>query len=202
MKYPTWKYSWVMIFKSGILLVFAICILGACKNDIETVRALTDEIDLPDLSGFNIEFSLTDSGILKGKITAPEVYQYIRKEEPYYEFPKGMKAVLYDAAGNPRSYISANYAIYYNQKQLWEGRNQVMAETPSEGKKVETDQMFWNEKEEKIYSDKFTKMTNPDGVFTGEYGFEAEQDLRNWELKGMSGKVYVSDEQSVNNQTP
>ena len=66
-----------------------------------------------------------------------------------------------------QSYIQANYAIYYKKKQLWEARNQVLAENPGEGKKLETEQMFWDQKAERIYSDKFSKITNPDGVFMG-----------------------------------
>ena len=162
------------------------------------VKALTDEIDMPDLSGYDIELTFTDSGMLKGRITAPEVHQYLRVEEPYYEFPKGMKAVFYDASGHPKSFIQSRYAIFYENKQLWEARNQVIAESPSEGKKLETEHMFWNQREKKVYSDNFTKLTNPNGVFNGEFGFEAREDLSYYELKGLKGKVNVPDPQSVN----
>jgi LPS export ABC transporter protein LptC len=181
-----------------ILSAIIICQLAACKNDIEMVKALTDEIDLPDLSGYNIELTFTDSGVLKGRITAPEVHQYLRKEEPYYEFPRGMKTVFYDASGRPKSFIQAKYAIFYENQQLWEARNQVVAESPSEGKKLETEHMFWDQRQKKVYSDNFTKMTNPNGVFTGENGFEAQEDLSHWELKGLKGKVNVPDPQSGN----
>ncbi len=99
--------------------------LISCSNDVETVQALTSELNLPDITGYQIEMAYTDSGILKGKIFAPEVLQYTRKEDPYFEFPKGMKAVFYDRYGKPLSYIQANYAIFYDKKQLWEGRNKV-----------------------------------------------------------------------------
>ena len=114
------------IYSGSANLILAgsfILIAAACKNDIETIKALTSESSLPDVSGFNIEMSYTDSGRLKGKIIAPEVYQYNRREEPYNEFPKGMRAVFYDVNGREISYIKANYAIFYKKKQLWEGRN-------------------------------------------------------------------------------
>jgi LPS export ABC transporter protein LptC len=140
------KYSYITHVRLSILLFFALWILNSCKNDIETINALTSELNLPDLAGYNIEMTYTDSGALKGKIIAPEVNQYIRKEDPYYEFPRGMKAIFYDLAGNAESYIQANYAIYYNEKQLWEARNQVLAENPAKGEKLETEQMFWDDK--------------------------------------------------------
>lgn len=192
------KYKSLILVRLFTLSVIIIWPMTACKNDIEMVKALTNELDLPDLSGFNIELTFTDSGILKGRITAPEVHQYLRREEPYYEFPQGMKTVFYDASGRPKSFIQAKYAIFYENRQLWEARNQVVAESPSEGKKLETEHMFWNQREKKVYSDNFTKMTNPNGVFTGEYGFEAQEDLSHWELKGLKGKVNVPDLPSGN----
>jgi LPS export ABC transporter protein LptC len=174
-----------------------IIIIGSfvsCKNDIETINALNNEIKLPDQSGFNIEITYTDSGKIQGKIFAPEVNKYDRGEEPYVEFPKGMRVVFYDSLERPTSYINANYAIYYAKKQLWEARNQVVAENRVNHDKLETEQMFWDQKEEKIYSEKFTRLTNSDGISYGEGGFESRQDMSKWRLKGSSGTLNVTND--------
>jgi len=178
---------------AGSFFILSLLIAG-CKNDIETIQALTSESNLPDVTGFQIEMQYTDSGVLKGKIIAPEVYQYSKGEDPYNEFPRGMTAVFYDPAGNETSFIRANYAVYYTKKQLWEGRNQVYGENRITGEKIETDQIFWDQKEKRIYSEKFSKITNADGIFTGEYGFDAEEDLSQIRLKGYSGRVTIKDE--------
>jgi LPS export ABC transporter protein LptC len=174
---------------------------GACKNDYETIQALTTESNLPDVTGFDIEMAYTDSGILKGKIIAPEVLQYNQKEEPYYEFPKGMKTVFYDTNGIEVSYIQSNYGIYYIEKQLWEGRYHVVGQNYSTGERLETEQIFFDQQDNRIYSDKFTTITNADGVFTGENGFEAEGGLRNYRMRGYSGRVTVKDA-PVEEETP
>ncbi len=179
----------------GILPV--IIIMGSivsCKNDIETINALNNEIKLPDQSGFDIEITYTDSGRIQGKIYAPEVNKYDRGEEPYVEFPKGMKVIFYDSLERPNSYIKANYAIYFEKKQLWEARNQVVAENQANHDKLETEQMFWDQKEERIYSEKFTRLTNADGISYGEGGFESRQDMTKWRLKGSSGTLNVSND--------
>jgi LPS export ABC transporter protein LptC len=174
-----------------------IIIMGSivsCTNDIETINALNNEIKLPDQSGFDIEITYTDSGRIQGKIYAPEVNKYDRGEEPYVEFPKGMKVVFYDSLERPNSYIKANYAIYFEKKQLWEARNQVVAENQANQDKLETEQMFWDQKEERIYSEKFTRLTNADGISYGEGGFESRQDMTKWRLKGSSGTLNVSND--------
>jgi len=167
---------------------------ASCKNDLKTINALNNEIKLPDQSAFDIEITYTDSGNIQGKIFAPEVNRYDRGEETYAEFPKGMKVLLYDSLERPYAFIKANYAIFYVKKQLWEARNQVVAENTVSHDKLETEQMFWDQKEEKIYSEKFTRLTNADGVSYGEGGFESRQDMTKWRLKGSSGTLNVADE--------
>lgn len=169
----------------------------SCSNDIETINALNNEIKLPDQSGFNIEITYTDSGKIQGKIYAPEVNKFDRGEEPYVEFPKGMKVIFYDSLERPTSYVKANYAIYYEKKQLWEARNQVVVENQVNHDKLETEQMFWDQKAEKIYSDKFTRLTKQDGISYGEGGFESRQDMSKWRLNGSSGTLNVSNDNTT-----
>jgi LPS export ABC transporter protein LptC len=175
-------------------LTIILASFASCKNDIETINALNNEIKLPDQSAFNIEITYTDSGRIQGKIYAPEVNKYDRGEEPYAEFPKGMKVILYDSLERPYAYIKANYAIYYEKKDLWEARNQVVAENQLNHNKLETEQMFWDRQEGKIYSEKFTRLTNSDGISYGEGGFESRQDMSKWRLKGSSGTLNVTNE--------
>ncbi|RPH75849.1 LPS export ABC transporter periplasmic protein LptC [bacterium] len=177
-----------------MLFLPLVMLLSGCKNDIETIQALTSESNLPDVTGFDIEMQYTDSGFLKGKILAPEVLQYNKGDDPYNEFPRGMTAIFYDKAGNETSFIRSSYAIFYSKKQLWEGRNQVYGENRVTGERIETDQIFWDQEKKRIYSEKFTKISKADGIHIGEYGFEAEENLSQVQLRGYSGTVSVKDE--------
>ena len=170
-------------------------VLGSCKNDIETINAMTSGLNIPDVSGFDVEIIFHDSGWMKGRIVAAEANQFERIEEPYTEFPQGLKVYLYDKNENLESYIEANYAIFYQEDELWEVRNKVIGERLVTGEKLETDLLFWNQKEKRVYSDHFTKITNPDGVYYGEDGFEANEDLSQYELFGARGIINVQDDQ-------
>lgn len=182
--------------KPGILLcgIAILLIFFSCKNDIETINALTNEIELPDQTGYDVEIAYTDSGLLKGKIFAPEVNVYARKEEPYIEFPQGIRVIFYTLGGIANASVQSKYAIYFQKEKLWEARYQVVAENPGEGKKLETEQLFWDEKTEQIYSDKYSKITNPDGVSMGENGFEAKQDLTWYKLKRTTSTINLKED--------
>jgi len=168
--------------------------LFSCKNDVETINALTGEMNLPDQTAFNVEIEYSDNGIAMGKIISPELNIYDRAIEPYIEFPSGMEVMFYDSLGNTTSYIKSNYAIFYREQQLWEARDNVIAEEINKAERLETEQLFWDQEAKLIYTDKFSKITNADGVFYGERGFEADQDMSYWTLKGSKGTVNVSEE--------
>jgi LPS export ABC transporter protein LptC len=189
------------VFKPGHLLIQGIfawmagtILLCSCENDIATIKALNEELNLPTQTGINVEVTYTDSGRVKGKIFTPELKRFLRENDPYYEFPKGIKVVFFDSNGGEESHIQANYALFYEKQELWEARNNVVARNEKTGEQLLTEHLFWNQKEEKIYSDQYTKIINADGTHNGDKGFEARQDLSKWKLKGSKGTVNVKDE--------
>ncbi len=181
--------------RKNIILYLAIIFFAlSCENDIEKIKALTSELDIPERTGFDVEVTYSDSGKLIGKLFTPELYKYAKEKEPYIEFPKGIKVVFYDENEEFESYIRANWAIFYENKELWEIRNDVVARNVKKGEQLNTEQLFWDQKLGIIYTDKFSKIVNEDGTFYGENGFESKEDLSKWKLIGSKGTVNVSDE--------
>jgi LPS export ABC transporter protein LptC len=179
-----------------LLLLTAILYLGSCKNDIEQINALTNNLNLPNQSGKNYEVQFTDSGKMQLKFNAPLVVRYLKKEGgPYYEFPAGIEVIFYDKDSKPESKVTAGYAKYFEEKNLWEARDSVVARNLNTLERLETEQLFWNMDKKIVYSEVFTKITNPDGVYYGEKGFEATQDMKKYKLIGSSGSVNVKNEE-------
>ena len=187
--------------ESGRHADFAVLLLAAglfsfcsCENDIATIKAMHEDLNIPTQTGTNVEITYSDSGQVKGKIIAPELKRFSRENDPYYEFPQGLKVLFYRHDGTVESHIQANYALYFEKQELWEARNNVVAKNERTNEQLFTEHLFWNEKEEIIYSDQFTRIINDDGTFYGEKGFEAVQDLSKWKLKRSKGTVNVKDE--------
>jgi len=168
--------------------------LLSCENDIEKINALTSQLDLPQQTGYDIEISFTDSGILKWKLFAPEINRYGSKDDPYLEFPRGIRIIDFDRDGKIESRLTANYAIYYQKDQLGEAKNNVVAIKETTGEQLYTEQLFWNQKSETVYSNTFSRIINNQGTHIGEKGFEAKQDLSRWKLHGSRGTVKIRDE--------
>jgi len=176
----------------NFLLIISILVFVSCKNDMDKVNEITKSIIVPNLSMLDADIQYTDSGRIKLKVQAPELNKYDLDKEPYTEFPLGIKVVFFKSDGSIESQITANYAIYYQEKELWEARGNVIAINEKK-EELNTEQLFWMQNEGKIYSEQFTKINTPDGTFIGDNGFESNQEFSRWRLKRSKGSVNVKE---------
>jgi len=177
-----------------LLLILPILIAG-CENDIERINMLTDETKAPTVQGTNIKVIYSDSAKVKVQILAPVYKQYRHAERPYMEFEEGLEVYFYDDSAKIESEIRADYTIYYMEERLWHATGNVVAQQFETGDALYTDELFWNEAEELIYSDMYTRVHSEDNVLYGKNGFRSHQDLSNWQLLGSSGTINVQDEE-------
>ena len=131
--------------------------------------------------------------------TAPQLEGYTLAREPYREFRKGVKITTYqdDSLSSVDAVLTANYAIYYEKRELWEAKGNVVVEK-SDGKTLYTQQLFWNARTGKIYSNVDSKIVQNNGrdVFIGE-GFESDEEFKDWRFRRMKGRMEVEMKQAA-----
>lgn len=124
---------------------------------------------------------------------APLLEGYTLVKEPYREFRKGIEITTYqdDSLTTVDAVLTANYAIYYENRKLWEAKGDVVV-VKSDGKTLYTQQLFWNAKTQRIYSNVDTKIVQNEGgnVFQGE-GFESDEAFKEWRFRRFTGKMDV-----------
>lgn len=176
------------------LLVTALLLAG-CENDIEKINMLNTGGDFPDLRGQDIEVIYSDSARVKVQMFAKELNQYNNAEKPYSEFPQGMKVYFFNDSMEIESEILANYAIYYNDEKLWHAKGNVIAENHKTGERLDTEELFWDEEKEEIYSDSYTRIVNENGTFYGQNGFRSNQSLTEYTLIGSKGVMNIQEDE-------
>ncbi len=129
----------------------------------------------------------------------PLLEGYTLAREPYREFRKGIKITTYqdDSLSSVDAVLTANYAIYYEKRELWEAKGNVVVEK-SDGKTLYTQQLFWNARTGKIYSNVDSKIVQNNGrdVFIGE-GFESDEEFKDWRFRRMKGRMEVEMKQAA-----
>lgn len=174
---------------SVIFGITSICLLVSCETEIAKIKTLTITEDLPKISAEGFEMLASDSMVIRFKMQTPELILHSNEKDPYYEFPKGVKIVKYDAKMNIISSITALYAKNFTSDDRWEAKNNVVA-VNLKGDTLKTEYLVWDTRKQKIYSDQFVKIIRKDQIITG-VGFESNQDFTSYHIKNPTGHVFV-----------
>ena len=139
----------------------------------------------------NRTITATENGKKKYEFLTPLLEGYTAGKEPYREFRKGVRISTYkaDSANVVDVTLTANYAIYYENRKLWEAKGDVVVKK-SDGKELYTEQLFWNAITKKIYSNVDSKIVQPDGEFFVS-SFESDEEFRYWSSREMDGRMEV-----------
>ena len=169
-----------------LLLPIAILLAVACNNPQTTTTANKYMMDstaldsLPSLQGEGINTLVTDSGKISYRMIASKLSIFDKVDSPYWDFSEGVHMITFSDNGKDNGEIQSKYAIYYVKKDLWELRNNVVAKNP-DGKKIETELLYWDQKKKIIYSDAFVKITEDDMITKGT-GFRSDEAFDDWSL--------------------
>ncbi len=180
---------------AAILAAVMFVLFPACSGKGKKLAEAIPENDtLPSMRTLGVSTLISDSGITRYKVEAEEWLIYDKKNPPYWAFEKGVYLEKFDTLFRIEASIKADTAYYHEKKKLWElkGNVQIMS---LRGDKFQTELLFWDEKKEKVYSDKYIQIEQEDKLIRG-YGFESNQDLTEYEIKNTTGIFTIEDTQA------
>ena len=182
----------------ALSVVGSAILLFSCEREEEPESESRIEMMMTEYSE-NLSVVMSQNGRRSYHFKTPLLEGYSLAREPYREFPKGVKMTTYknDSLSSVDAVLTANYAIHYETRDLWEARGNVVVEK-SDGKRLYTQQLFWNARTKKIYSNVDSKIVQNDGrdVFIGE-GFESDEEFKDWRFRRMKGRMEVEMKQSA-----
>ena len=128
---------------------------------------------------------ISDSGVTRYRANAKEWLVYGKAKEPYWYFPKGIYVEKFDSLFHTEASIEADTAYYYDKQGLFQFVGQVEVKS-LQGEHFETEELFWNQKEDKVYSDRFIRIEQEDKIITG-VGFESNQNMTRYTIRESRG---------------
>ena len=156
--------------------------------------AVNSRDSLPVLETHDVVSLVSDSGVIRYRITSPLWLVYDRLDPSMWAFEKGVYLESFDSLDHVEASVEADTAYYYDKKSLWELRGNVQIKN-MEGEEFSSDQMFWNQETQKIYSDRHIRILQKDRVITGK-GFESNQQMTVYTIRYPEGIFYVDNEQA------
>ncbi len=139
----------------------------------------------------NLSVVMSQNGRRSYFFETPLLEGYRLGAEPYREFRRGVRITTYrdDSLASVDAVLTANYAIYYEKRELWEARGDVVIKK-FDGTEVYTQQLFWNARTKKVYSNVDTKLVKGNNVTVGER-FESDENFKDWRFRYQKSRMEV-----------
>ena len=165
-------------------LFFLVLIFVSCSNDPKLVQEFVSSEVLPIEKIEGAEMLHTENGKLKVKIVATTIERF-NNQQPQLVFSNHLVVYFYNDSTLVQSTLKAEYAEINDKKKLMTAKENVIL-TNITGKKLETEELIWDEKNNKIYTDKKVKITTGKEVIEGE-GFVSNADFTEYSISKIHG---------------
>jgi LPS export ABC transporter protein LptC len=176
------------LFKNSIPILAILLGLSivSCESNFKEVQKMGLSEFAPSGDADSINLKYTDSGRITANLISPKMLDYATVAYPFTEFPKGMHLTLFDKNGK-QTYIDAKYAISHKTTNIIDLQGNVKISNQN-GEILETEQLYYDQKNEWFFTEKKFKFTSPKGVSYGE-GIDFSKDFKKVNSQKISGQV-------------
>jgi len=158
----------------SVVVIWVAITLFACEGNYKNVQRLNLKDDLPVAEGTNINLVYTDSGKVVTNLLAPKLLDYSNFEFAYQEFPEGVEVNFFE--NDKQSTVTSDFAIRYPETNIVDLRENVVLVT-SDGNTLSAEQLYWDQKNQWVFTDRLYRITFSDGSYNDGEGFDANEDF-------------------------
>ncbi len=167
-------------------------VVSSCDGDKkEFINVQVDYETTPTMKTTDVETVISDSGIVRYKITAPTWLVFDEAQEPRWNFSQSLHMDKYDNNMKEDASFDCDSAEYLSKKRLWRFDGHVVAVNVA-GDRFATNQLFWDQQKKKVYTDSFIHIERSDRVIEG-YGFVSNENMTEYNVNRVAGIFPVSD---------
>lgn len=170
-----------------IASLIATIVLFSCESNFRDVQRFNSVAFNPIGESENINLKYTDSGRVSAILISPLMKDYTQLENGYNEFPKGVDITLYDKNGQ-QTHILADYGIRYEKTDIIDLQGKVRISDLT-GKLLTTDQLYFDQKNEWFYTEKYFKFTDGKGSNLEGPGVDFSKDFKVFNMQQNQGVI-------------
>ena len=158
-----------------VVTAFAVTLFFGCESNFKEVQKINFSDFVPGGDADNVNVKYTDSGLIKSILVSPKMLDFSNVDFPFTEFPKGIDVTLYDNKAK-RTFITANYAVSYKLTNIIDLQGKVKIKSEN-GQMLETEQLYYDQKNEWFFTEKKFKLTDLKGSSNGQ-GIDFSKDFK------------------------
>ena len=155
-------------------------VVYSCKGKLAEADSLILE-ETPVQVVDNMFIVHSENGKIQLRMEADLMERYDKDTVSYELFPEGFAVYGYTNDELLETEIvsdNARHLKYKDGREKWEAFGNVVVRNLIKQEVMETDTLYWDQKNEKIFTDCYVRMYSPNGFMQG-YGMESDQRARN-----------------------
>jgi LPS export ABC transporter protein LptC len=177
-------------FRRLFFALLPLLYLVSCQNELEDIQKIQQQQESGIERADSVTLLYSDSAVVRMAATAPQMLYYLDPKNPRREFPKGLHVNFFDDQQQPSAQLTARYAEQSDQTQKITLRDSVVIWNRRD-QQLQTEELFCDEREQKIYSNRFVTITTPTYIMYGT-GFRSNLDFSDWYLDTVRGTVLTT----------
>lgn len=177
-----------------ITFLMTVILLNSCSSEVKNpVTFAYTPNTVPMVSTDSVEMLISDSGIVRYKKVAPKWEIFEKADDPHWYYPKGIYVEQYDSLFNVIATIQADTAWNFTRRKIWQLHGNVKMKN-IKGETYTSEELIWDENTQKVYSNKYVVIHQPEKATMRAYGFEANQQMTYYQFKRAENvDLYVSE---------
>ena len=171
---------------SALILFPFLLVLLSCESNFKEIQKSNFSDFTPSVESEDFNLKYTDSGRIKSILISSKMLDYSAVAFPFTEFPNGLQITMFDSKGN-KTLITSRYGISFKNTNLIDLQGSVKISNEV-GQLLETEQLYFDQKNEWFFTEKRYKFTDPKGVSFGE-GLDFSKDFKIINSQQINGEV-------------
>lgn len=170
--------------------VFAAAFFLGCESNFKEIQKINFSEFVPSSDADMVNLKYTDSGRITSILISSKMLDYASVRFPFTEFPKGIDVTLYDKKGK-KTFIKSNYAISYKGTTVIDLQGKVRISNEN-GQLLETEQLYFDQRNEWFFTERKFKLTDPKGVSNGQ-GIDFSKDFKVINSQKITGELETAE---------
>ena len=177
-----------------VLICFAVVMLSllSCTEEKEhTAAAINPRDSVSMMTSYGVNTLISDSGVMKYRVIAEKWEVNTVRNPSRWIFVDGLFLEQYDDKFHTAAYIQCDTAYYFDQLRKWELRGRVSVKT-ADGLRFSSEELFWDQVNHELYSNKFSHLITPDRELQGSY-FRSDERMTHYFVSNTKGSFVKGD---------
>lgn len=176
--------------RRGLFPLLFAALAAGCSGDMNDIKRF-ERKDPPEQEIVHARIHRTEDAVLQMELDAPVIRRY-SQPSPRTVYPQGVQLRFFDTQQQPKTYISADNAISFDDRNIMKANRNVVVIDYTNGDTIYLEDLVWRQDDDVIFSNHPVKAVNGPRVTLGD-GFSSDGRMTNLRITHQRGTIEINE---------